>query len=343
MTYARTLSLDTRTQSLGARVSPGVMSALNESAPASGRASGRRLDLLSSLMGVSLIALGVASPASASAAAPIGAALVHADQDWARAPLVQVQADHKPRINIGKVVLVEPASETPMPIQIGPIDAIPRNSFVRIRGLPAAAVLSDGHSIAPGAWAIPLAVLPNLRISLPVGIAGKSEVTIALVQIDGTVLAEARSSLIIAAAAMIAPEQQQPPRERSVASVGTPPAPLEASPPPIPRAPAPAATSNEPTQPTEAQERAAAFLDRGRTLLEGGNISAARLFFRRAADAGLAQGALSLAATYDPDELARLRVAGVLPDLALAREWYEKARKLGASEAEERLRRLGSR
>jgi hypothetical protein len=343
MTYARTLSLDTRTQSPGARVSPGIMSALNEAAPASGRASGRRLDLLSSLMGVSLIALGVASPASASAAAPIGAALVHADQDWARAPLIQVQADHKPRINIGKVVLVEPASETPMPIQIGPIDAIPRNSFVRIRGLPAAAVLSDGHSIAPGAWAIPLAVLPNLRISLPVGIAGKSEVTIALVQIDGTVLAEARSSLIIAAAAMIAPEQQQPPRERSVASVGTPPAPLEASPPPIPRAPAPAATSNEPTQPTEAQERAAAFLDRGRTLLEGGNISAARLFFRRAADAGLAQGALSLAATYDPDELARLRVAGVLPDLALAREWYEKARKLGASEAEERLRRLGSR
>ena len=343
MTYARTLSLDTRTQSLGALVSPGVMSALNEAAPASGRASGRRLDLLSSLMGVSLIALGVASPASASAAAPIGAALVHADQDWARAPLVQVQADHKPRINIGKVVLVEPASETPMPIQIGPIDAIPRNSFVRIRGLPAAAVLSDGHSIAPGAWAIPLAVLPNLRISLPVGIAGKSEVTIALVQIDGTVLAEARSSLIIAAAAMIAPEQQQPPRERSVASVGTPPAPLEASPPPIPRAPAPAATSNEPTQPTEAQERAAAFLDRGRTLLEGGNISAARLFFRRAADAGLAQGALSLAGTYDPDELARMRVAGVQPDLALAREWYEKARKLGASEAEERLRRLGSR
>lgn len=343
MTYARTLSLGTRTLSPGARVLPGMMAASAEEAHADVRGNGRRFGLLASLMGASLIALGVASPASV--AAPIGAAFVHADQDWARAPLIpaQAQADHKPRINIGKVVLVEPASETPMPIQIGPIDAIPRNSFVRIRGLPAAAVLSDGHSIAPGAWAIPLAVLPNLRISLPVGIAGKSEVTIALVQIDGTVLAEARSSLIIAAAAMIAPEQQTPPRERSVASVGTPPAPLEASPPPIPRPPAPAASSSEPTPPTEAQERAAVFLDRGRTQLEGGNVSAARLFFRRAADAGLAQGALSLAGTYDPDELARMRVAGVQPDLALAREWYEKARKLGATEAEERLRRLGSR
>jgi hypothetical protein len=298
-------------------------------------------------LGVSLIAFGVASPAPASAHALLGAALASVDPEWGRTPLIPVQAhaDQKPRINIGKVVLVEPASETPMPIQIGPIDAIPRNSFVRIRGLPAAAVLSDGHSIAPGAWAIPLAVLPNLRISLPVGIVGKSEVSIALVQIDGTVLAEAKSSLIIAAAAMIAPEQQSPPRERSVASVGTPPAPLESSPPPAPQPPMPAASpqASQPPAPTEEQQRAVAFLERGRTQVERGNISAARLFYRRAADAGLAQGALALAATYDPNELARLRVAGVQPDLALAREWYEKARELGASEAEERLRRLGSR
>ncbi len=336
----------TRTQPPGARVPLGIMVA-STAGVEDGDPAGRRGGLLWSLMGVSLIAFGVASPAPVSAAALHGATSAGADQVWARPSLipVQAQADHKPRINIGKVVLVEPASETPMPIQVGPIDAIPRNSFVRIRGLPAAAVLSDGHSIAPGAWAIPLAVLPNLRISLPVGIVGKSEVTIALVQIDGTVLAEARSSLIIAAAAMIAPEQQQPPRERSVASVGTPPTPLEVSPPPAPQPPMPAASpqSSQPPAPNEEQQRAVAFLDRGRTQVERGNIAAARLFFRRAADAGLADGALALASTYDPNELARLRVAGVQADLALAREWYEKARQLGAREAEERLRRLGSR
>jgi TPR repeat protein len=52
---------------------------------------------------------------------------------------------------------------------------------------------------------------------------------------------------------------------------------------------------------------------------------------------------MALAGTYDPVELARLRVAGVQPDVALARQWYEKARELGAKEADERLRQLGSR
>jgi hypothetical protein len=342
----------TRTQppgarGLGVRIVSGTI-AVPTAGTRPGPVADRQPGMLWSLLGVSLVALGVASPAPVSAGAPLGATIARADQDWARPALVhaQAQADQKPRINIGKVVLVEPASETAMPIQVGPIDAIPRNSFVRIRGLPSAAVLSDGHSIAPGAWAIPLAVLPNLRISLPVGIMGKSDVTIALVQIDGTVLAEAKSSLIIVAAAMIAPEQQPPQRERSVASVGPPSAPLEASPSPSPRPPVPPAASSrssEPPQPTEDQQRALAFLERGRSQAERGNISAARLFYRRAADAGLGQGALALAGTYDPDELARMRVAGVQPDLALAREWYEKARQLGASEAEARLRRLGSR
>lgn len=330
----------TRTHAPGARVAP-----VNSTAATVGLA--RRL-ACRSLMSLCVIAAspGIISPASATVAPTLGAAISLSDEDWAQSPLiyVQVQADQKPRINIGKVVLVEPASETPMPIQVGPLEAIPRNSFVRIRGLPFAAVLSDGHSIAPGAWAIPLTVLPNLRISLPVGVVGKSEVTIALVQIDGTVLAEAQSSLVIAAASMIAPDQQVPPRERSVASVGAPPTPLEASPPPVPRQPMPAATaSDEPRPLTEDQQRALAFIERGRAQAQRGDIAAARLFYRRAADAGLAQGALALAATYDPEELARMRVAGVQPDLAEARRWYEKARELGAREADERLRRLGSR
>ncbi|MBN9260644.1 MAG: sel1 repeat family protein, partial [Hyphomicrobium sp.] len=237
-------------------------------------------------------------------------------------------------------------SETPMPIQVGPLEAIPRNSFVRIRGVPAAAVLSEGHSIAPGSWAVPLSVLPNLRISIPVGVSGKTDITIALVQIDGTVLAEARASLVVAAAEMIAPAQPAAPRERSVASVGNPPAPLEASPPPAPRPPMPAASApvaKEPAPLTEEQKRALGFIVRGRAQAQQGNIAAARLFYQRAAEADLAEGALALAGTYDPAELAAMGVAGVQPDIALARRWYEKARDLGAREAEERLKRLSAR
>jgi TPR repeat protein len=77
--------------------------------------------------------------------------------------------------------------------------------------------------------------------------------------------------------------------------------------------------------------------------LQRGNVYAARKFFELAATAGLAQSAIAAAGTYDPDELAKLSVVGLQPDAAAARKWYEKARELGAVEAAERLRRLGSR
>jgi TPR repeat protein len=65
------------------------------------------------------------------------------------------------------------------------------------------------------------------------------------------------------------------------------------------------------------------------------------MFYERAADAGLAQGALALAATVDPDELARRQVVGGLrPDPAAAKRWYECARELGADDADEPVRRL---
>jgi TPR repeat protein len=80
---------------------------------------------------------------------------------------------------------------------------------------------------------------------------------------------------------------------------------------------------------------------KGRKYLGDANIEAARQFFRRAADAGLAAAALRLAATYDPAELVHLQAEGVVANQAEARRWYERARDLGATEAEGRLARLG--
>ena len=37
-----------------------------------------------------------------------------------------------------------------------------------------------------------------------------------------------------------------------------------------------------------------------------------------------------------------LNVRGIKPDSKLARQWYERARQLGAGGAEERLRQLGA-
>jgi TPR repeat protein len=87
----------------------------------------------------------------------------------------------------------------------------------------------------------------------------------------------------------------------------------------------------------QAREAADKMVARGERNLADGNVASARQFFLRAATAGLARGALLLAATYDPQELARLGVVGLQPSLAEARKWYERADELGAPEAKERL------
>jgi TPR repeat protein len=94
--------------------------------------------------------------------------------------------------------------------------------------------------------------------------------------------------------------------------------------------------------PAQADRRLmASLLARGERDLADGNVAMARQAFLRAAEAGMAHGALLLAATYDAHEFARLGVQGVQANPRLARIWYQRARELGASEAEALLRRLG--
>jgi len=84
----------------------------------------------------------------------------------------------------------------------------------------------------------------------------------------------------------------------------------------------------------------AALVKRGRVHFEAGDVAAARLLFRRAANAGDAGAALSMGATYDPAVLDEHLVRGVSADVEAARSWYEKARQLGSPEGTGRLDRL---
>jgi TPR repeat protein len=86
----------------------------------------------------------------------------------------------------------------------------------------------------------------------------------------------------------------------------------------------------------------ASLLKRADALIASGDVAAARLVLRRAADAGDAGGAMTLAGTYDPAILGKLGVHGVVPDVAMARSWYEKAKKFGSAEAPQRLKMLAS-
>ena len=82
------------------------------------------------------------------------------------------------------------------------------------------------------------------------------------------------------------------------------------------------------------------LLKRGKNLIAAGDIAAARIVLRKAAEANDAEAALGLAATYDPIVLRELRVYGFMPDAAMARVWYEKATALGSLAAPRRLEML---
>jgi hypothetical protein len=81
----------------------------------------------------------------------------------------------------------------------------------------------------------------------------------------------------------------------------------------------------------------------GEQFIAAGDLVTARIVFQRAAEAGNANAALALGATYDPMLLARLGVKGVSGDADKARAWYERAREFGSAEASRRLEILASR
>lgn len=220
--------------------------------------------------------------------------------------------------------LTAPASSSvALPIGVSSPRDLPPNSFLRMRGLPPAVSLSDGYAIAPGVWAIPLTALSALRLVIPVGVVGIFDVTASLVAVDGAPIAEAKIRLTVT--------------EQVGAAPAAPPAPA------APARPKTVAPSPPPVLTPEAIERAEKFVQRGEKELADGNVAQARGFFMRAAEVGLARGAMLLAGTYDPAELSRLRVQGVQPNPSEARRWYERARELGAPEATERLSALRGR
>jgi hypothetical protein len=241
------------------------------------------------------------------------------------------QDARSPSVSVAPTTLVAPGTDTPLMIAITPAGAIPKNSFLRLRGLPPEAALTEGHIVAPGAWAIPIVALPSLKVTAPASLQGRSQIEIALVTADGAVVGQTRGALVFAPPAPIAP----PPPAAARAASTTPAAPVTgpAQPKAAPRPPGPQPESDE----------ARKLRLRGEAILGDGNVGSARLFFERAASLGSGLAALSLARTYDAEELSRLKVVGMVPDPVQARRWYERARDLGMPEAVARLSLMGAR
>ena len=82
------------------------------------------------------------------------------------------------------------------------------------------------------------------------------------------------------------------------------------------------------------------LLKRAKGLIAIGDIAPARLLLERAADAQEPSAALLLAQTYDPAVLGTQDMRSITPDPAMARDWYQKAARLGSIDARQRLAQM---
>jgi len=281
-------------------------------------------------------------------------------------------------------VEVESPGQADCRISISQRESLPSGAYVRIRGLPAAVELSAGRpwwEKVPGeadeqrAWIVPVKATEDLKVQMPRGVSGNSELLVTLVDGDGRMLAEDSSELRITPLLALAPAGQVAlaPAEKTV-SVPTEPAvapPAEkvvvASAPEKVAVASPDKAAGQPQRgPDEiktsalspsgpslsSRDRPAPSSDnlaqanrlvaKGESYLARGDIAIARQYFERAAELGLPIAALRMAETHDPRELARRGVHGVKANLDEARRWYQRALELDVPEAGSKLRRLGS-
>jgi hypothetical protein len=231
---------------------------------------------------------------------------------------------------IAPTIVAEPGSEVRLPISVSPPESVPQKSFLGLWGLPPTVRLTEGQFVGAGSWAVPIAALPRTKAIIPQGLSTQTEVVISLFGKDGKLVAQAKTTLVVRLPPGPAPAPK-PADKPEKAPAGSQPSDEKSDRPDVPLSVS--LTAKE-------RARAEELVAQGDRYFAEGKVAGARLFFKQAADARLALGAMRLAATYDPAELLALKVLGVSPDLAEARKWYERARELGASEAADRLKGL---
>ena len=100
------------------------------------------------------------------------------------------------------------------------------------------------------------------------------------------------------------------------------------------------ASRNPPSETAFSAAEIAALLARGDWLLATGDVVSARLVYERAADAGVARAAMRLGETFDPVHSGLPHLRGLRADSGIAVFWYRRARDLGATGVDSRLKSL---
>jgi hypothetical protein len=246
------------------------------------------------------------------------------------------------------------------PIALGVnVESPPSGASIVVKGLPPGSRVTAGAQAGEASWRIPMRELPRAAIVPPADFVGTLNLPVDLRLADGTIADShmLRIEWTGASGDVVVPKSVKT-TVVSVSSGPAPPAPsaggAPATPVPQPSGSALAAATNAPLEIGDAGRAYAAvpvqrqlpsdeiqnLVKRGTGFLQSGDLSAARLVLRRAAEAGHAQSALALGATYDPNSLKELGVLGATGDIGEARSWYERAAELGSAEASRRLERL---
>ena len=93
-----------------------------------------------------------------------------------------------PTLLVSPVIQVKAPGSIPFIVITSPPEALPPNSFIRIRGLPDNVALSDGRR-AKGSWDVPLSSALWLKIIVPAGFTSNLAFVVTLVDAQGTVIA----------------------------------------------------------------------------------------------------------------------------------------------------------
>ena len=215
------------------------------------------------------------------------------------------------------------------------------SATVTIGGMPAGARLTAGRRLSTSEWRVPAQEISDASIVPPADFVGVMNLTAELRGADGAALVGSLvrltwtsatpvgtvevSAVSAAAAASGPPAAPTPPQQQPLASPG---------PPSVARA--------EPPVREIDPDEVAGFVKRAQELLATGDLQAGRLLLLRAAEARDARAALLLAKTFDPILSKQFGAADPEPDLAQARNWYQKAEEWGASEARRQLEALAN-
>lgn len=241
------------------------------------------------------------------------------------------QAEKSPPPQMPSRLIVEDRqalANEPLSVAIN-IEHAASNETVMLDGLAQGTTLSAGTSMRPSTWQLPPDKLAGLYLYAPKDFVGVMNTTVKLLDPGNRVLDSRDMQLKWVSKPPPQPSQQAPGPAVASASKETPAG--------IHLGAAPShAPAIKPIDPGEA----AVLMGRGRDFLASGDISAARVAFRRLADAGMADAALALANTYDPAYLAAHNVIGALGDSATARTLYKRASDLGSAEAGQILARM---